>query len=94
MSEVKIVRSKILVRLLALATVCIGVLAAGRALAEFYVAQDTATKKCTITDIKPDGQKFIMIGTTSYATKVEAKEARMKTTAEECPHKPSAKPQQ
>jgi len=79
--------------LLSLAAVGLVVLVADPALAEFYVAQDTATKKCTITDVKPDGQKFIMIGTSSYSTKVAAKEARAKTTAEECPHKPAKSPQ-
>lgn len=57
---------------------------------EFYVAQDPTTKKCGIVDTKPDGKTKIMIGTSSYATKEEAKAARGKTTAEECPHKPSS----
>jgi hypothetical protein len=57
--------------------------------AEFYVAQEPATKKCKIVDTKPDGKTMIMIGTSSYATKDEAKAARLKTTAEECPHKPT-----
>jgi hypothetical protein len=57
---------------------------------EFYVAQDPATKKCDIVKTKPDGKTMIMIGTSSYATKEEAKAARSKTTAEECPHKPKA----
>jgi hypothetical protein len=56
---------------------------------EFYVVQDPITKKCDIVKTKPDGKTSIMIGTTSYATKEEAKEARGKTTPEECPHKPS-----
>jgi hypothetical protein len=57
---------------------------------EFWVAQDAATKKCDIVNEKPDGATKIMIGTTSYATKEEANAARAKTTAEECPHKPSS----
>jgi hypothetical protein len=56
---------------------------------EFWVAQDPDTKKCEIVNEKPDGTTKIMIGTSSYATKEEAKAARGKTTAEECPHKPS-----
>jgi len=56
---------------------------------EFWVAKDPETKKCEIVKEKPDGQTKIMIGTSSYATKEEAKEARGKTTAEECPNKPS-----
>ena len=55
---------------------------------EFWVAQDPATKKCDIVSEKPDGHSKIIIGTSSYATKEEAEEARHKTTAEECPHKP------
>jgi hypothetical protein len=53
--------------------------------AEFYVAQDPATKKCKIVDEKPDGQTLIMIGTTSYSTVDDAKKAR--TAATECPKK-------
>jgi beta-lactam-binding protein with PASTA domain len=41
---------------------------------EFWVAQDPDTKKCEIVNEKPEE---------------EAKAARGKTTAEECPHKPS-----
>jgi len=54
------------------------------------VAQDPATKKCKIVHEKPDGKTMIMIGTSSFATKDEAKAARLKTTADECPHKPTA----
>ena len=57
---------------------------------EFWVAQDAATKNCAIVNQKPDGHTEIMIGTTSYATKEEAKAARAKTSAEECPHKPNS----
>ena len=63
----------------------------GPALAkEFWVAQDPATKNCKIVNEKPDGQTKIMIGTSSYATREEAKTARANTTAEDCPHKPSS----
>jgi hypothetical protein len=57
---------------------------------EYWVAQDPVTKKCDIVNAKPDGHTKIMIGPLSYATKEEAKAARAKTTAEECPHKPSS----
>ena len=53
--------------------------------AEFYVAQETDTKKCVIVDTKPDGKKWVMIGTS------EAKEARAQTTLEQCPHNPHPK---
>ncbi|MGH6802318.1 MAG: hypothetical protein ACREC3_03005 [Methyloceanibacter sp.] len=56
--------------------------------AEFYVAQDPETKKCKIVTEKPDGQALIMIGTTSYPTKEEAKKA--KKAAAECPKKEGA----
>ena len=58
-------------------------LAASPALAaEFFVAQDATSKKCEVVDAKPDGTHQIMIGTQSYATKVEAKAA--KKAAPEC----------
>ena len=47
---------------------------------EFWVAKDPETKKCEIVKEKPDGQTKLMIGTSSYATKEEAKETRGKTT--------------
>jgi hypothetical protein len=44
---------------------------------EYFVVQDPATKNCKTTNNKPDGQTFIMIGTTSYKTNAEAnKECR------------------
>ena len=56
--------------------------------AEFYVAQDPQTKKCKIVTEKPDGKTMVMIGTTSYATKLDAKTA--KNAAAECPKKENA----
>ena len=53
--------------------------------AEYYVAQDPTTKKCKVVDVRPDGTTMIMVGTTSYATKEEAKAA--KKTFAECPKK-------
>jgi hypothetical protein len=55
------------------------------AAAEFYVAQDPATKKCKIVEEKPDGKTMVMIGAGAYATKDEAKAARR--AAAECPKK-------
>ena len=54
--------------------------------AEFYLAQDPSTKKCKILDAKPDGTTMIMLRTSSYATREEAKAA--KKTFAECPKKP------
>jgi hypothetical protein len=53
--------------------------------AEFYVAQDPATKKCKIVEETPDGKTMVMIGTAAYATKEQAKAARR--AAAECPKK-------
>jgi hypothetical protein len=49
---------------------------------EFYVFQDSETKKCKIMTEKPDGVKTIMIGTSSYTTREQAKAA--KQAAPEC----------
>ena len=48
--------------------------------AEFYVVQDTATKKCTIVDKKPTTNTMTVVSPsgTVYKTKAEA-EAGMKT---------------
>ena len=48
--------------------------------AEYFVAQDSATKRCKITETKPDDSTALMIGTSSYATKDEAKAARKAAT--------------
>jgi hypothetical protein len=49
---------------------------------EFYLVQDAKTKGCDIVREKPDGVTNIMIGTSSYATRPEAKAA--KKAAPEC----------
>jgi hypothetical protein len=46
----------------------------------FYVAQDPTTKHCTVVAEKPDGVKMVMIGTTSYTSRKEAKTARKAST--------------
>jgi hypothetical protein len=55
---------------------------AGAALAaeEFYIVQDTSTKKCTIVDKKPTVTTMTVVGPTgtTYKTRSEA-EAGMKT---------------
>ena len=76
-------------RSLYLAVATLLVFGVGSALAaEFYVAQDTAPKKCKIVETKPDGKTMRMVGTSSYATKEEAR-AAIKAAAE-C-QKPSGK---
>jgi hypothetical protein len=54
--------------------------------AEYYVSQDTASKKCSISKKKPDGKTTLMIGTGSYQTRDEAKAARRASA--ECPGPP------
>lgn len=41
----------------------------------YYVGQDAATKKCSVSDKKPDGTKVMMVGKTSFKTKAEAETA-------------------
>jgi hypothetical protein len=52
---------------------------------EFYVAHNVSTKKCKVVDVKPDGEKWVMVGNTSYASLSEAKAAKRQAT--ECPKK-------
>jgi septal ring-binding cell division protein DamX len=53
----------------------------------FYVAKDAKKdNQCRVIKKEPDGERFVMVGTTSYATKAEAKAARK--AAPEC--KPEA----
>lgn len=54
---------------------------AGAALAqatEFYVVQDSSTKRCTIVDKKPTTTTTIVVGNGVYKTRTEA-ETAMKT---------------
>jgi vancomycin permeability regulator SanA len=48
------------------------------ALAEFYVVQDTTTKRCTIVEQKPTTQTTVVVGDSRYTTRQEA-EGAMKT---------------
>jgi hypothetical protein len=45
---------------------------------EFYVVQDTATKKCTIVDKRPTTQTTIVVGDRMFKTRAEA-ESGIKT---------------
>jgi vancomycin permeability regulator SanA len=45
-------------------------------LAAFWVSQDPPNKDCKIVETMPDGKTSVMVGTTSYPTKAEAKAAR------------------
>jgi len=46
--------------------------------AEFYVVQDTSTKKCTIVEKKPTATTTVVVGDGVYKTRTEA-ESAMKT---------------
>ena len=46
---------------------------------EFYVVQDTATKKCTIVEQRPTSTTMVMVGPVGFKTRTEA-ESGMKTT--------------
>jgi hypothetical protein len=62
-------------------TIALAALATPAFAAEFYVAQDAATKACQVSEAKPDGTAMMQRGTAAYATKEEA-EAAMKADAE------------
>jgi hypothetical protein len=46
--------------------------------AEFYVVQDSSTKRCTIVDKKPTATTTVVVGNGVYKTRTEA-ETAMKT---------------
>jgi hypothetical protein len=48
------------------------------ALAEFYIVQDTTTKRCTIVEQRPTTQTTVVVGDSRYTTRQEA-EGAMKT---------------
>ena len=39
---------------------------------EFYVVQDTATKKCSVVDLKPTVATMTLVGKTVYKTQADA----------------------
>ena len=56
-----------------------GLLVAGLATpalaAEYYVAQNTSSHKCSVVSHKPDGKSLIMLGADGFKTKSEAENA-------------------
>lgn len=42
------------------------------AASEFYIVQDTATKKCSVVDKKPTTSTMVQVGTTVYKTQADA----------------------
>lgn len=60
----------------ALATAALVAAATPALSAEFYVVQDTSTKKCTIVEKKPTVSTMVVVGDNKvYATRVEAEGA-------------------
>jgi hypothetical protein len=43
--------------------------------AEYYVAQNNTSHKCSVVPTKPDGKKLTMLGTESFKTKSDAETA-------------------
>jgi hypothetical protein len=56
----------------------VAVSASAQAVTEYYVVQDSATKKCTIVDKKPTTTTVVQVGPVAFKTRAEA-EAGMKT---------------
>ena len=44
------------------------------AAAEYYVVQDTTTKKCKVVNVKPTEKTWIVIGNTAFKTQTEAED--------------------
>jgi hypothetical protein len=61
----------------ALVSAC-AVTASAQTTTEYYVVQDSATKKCTIVDKKPATSTIVQVGPMAFKTRTEA-EAGMKT---------------
>jgi hypothetical protein len=61
----------------ALASVLV-VSASAQTVTEYYVVQDTATKRCTIVDKRPTTTTIVQVGPVAFKTRSEA-EAGMKT---------------
>ena len=48
------------------------------AAATYYVGQDSATKKCSVVDKKPDGKAIMLIGKKGFKTEADASAAMKK----------------
>ena len=49
--------------------------------AEFYIVQDTASKRCQVTDVKPTTPMLVIVGGKVYATRAEAEAASFTMSA-------------
>ncbi len=61
------------------ALICSGLLATP-ALADFYVVQDTSTKRCTIVEQKPTTTTTVVVGGGTFTSRTEAETAMKKVT--------------
>jgi hypothetical protein len=66
-------------RNLLVATVLLAGFVSPATAAEFWVVQDSGTKKCTIVEQKPTTSTTVVIGNSAFKTRTEA-ESSMKTT--------------
>jgi hypothetical protein len=58
---------------------CLAAFAAPALAAEFYIVQDTSTKRCQIVESRPTGRTVVVVGAgRAFATRIEA-EAALKT---------------
>jgi hypothetical protein len=53
----------------------------------YYVVWDTATKRCLLSNIPPNGKTTTLIGVTAYLTRDEAKTAKRMAAACKTVHK-------
>lgn len=65
----------------AIAALLIAGLATPALAAQFYVAQNTSSHKCSIVSQKPDGKNLTLVGAEGYKTRAAA-EAAMKGSAQ------------
>jgi hypothetical protein len=65
------IMNKLLVTTLTLAAFSLPAFAA----TDYYVVKDDGTKKCMVSETKPDGKKMMMIGKDMFKTKAEAETA-------------------
>ena len=49
------------------------------AMAEFYVVQDTSTKRCTIVEQKPTASTTVVVGSGTFTSRTEAETAMKRT---------------
>ncbi|HKB00399.1 MAG TPA: hypothetical protein VKD02_06520 [Methyloceanibacter sp.] len=58
-----------------IAALLVAALATPALAAQYYVAQNNSTHKCSIVSHKPDGTKLILLGSGGFKTKSQARDA-------------------